>query len=329
MSWERDPLWAKSKLFIENAFACPRDEPNFGLWCAFGLELLARAAIASVSPTLLAEPDRDHKHLLHALNRGSERVPRKSISTAQVLSFCQHLFPEFTPEDQQSANALVNRRNDELHTGAAAFEQYTTQQWIAGFYRCCRALCIPLGESLESLLGQDEATVAEQVLQQTENEVKQRVQNLISAHRKVFQGRSEEQQQAAAKSAEDTANRLAYQRHHRVVCPACNNKATVQGTPFGSENVTHTADEIIVKRPVIPNTFACAACDLKLNGYAELIAANLGDQYTRTTTFSPDEYYGLVDPENPDAMQELLSEALANNPDIINEYLHAQEYDNE
>ena len=103
----------------------------------------------------------------------------------------------------------------------------------------------------------------------------------------------------------------------------------MQGTPFGSENVTQTDDEIVVKRAVVPHTFACSVCNLKLNGYAELNAANLGDQYTRTTTFSPDEYYGLIDPENPDAIQELVAEALANNPDMIFEYIDMQEYDNE
>ena len=82
MSWERDPLFAKSRLFFGRAFDLPRDDPQFGLWCAFGLELLARAALASVSPTLLAEPDDDHKHLLHSLGRGAERSSGKSIGSA-------------------------------------------------------------------------------------------------------------------------------------------------------------------------------------------------------------------------------------------------------
>jgi hypothetical protein len=63
-----------------------RDDPFFGLWCSFGLEILARAAIANISPVLLAEPDRDHRYLLHALGRGSERIERKSIDTACVLN---------------------------------------------------------------------------------------------------------------------------------------------------------------------------------------------------------------------------------------------------
>ena len=319
MSWERDPLWTKSKLFFEYAFDCPREDPRFGLWCAMGVELLARAAVASVSPTLLAESDRDHKYLLHALNRGSERVPRRSIATSQVLSLCQTLFSDFTSDDQQAANALVNRRNDELHTGAAAFAEYTTQKWIAGFYRSCRSLCEALGESLESLFGADEANVAEHVLKETENEVKQRVASLIAAHRKVFEALSDKQREAAAKAATEAADKLAFQRHHRVTCPACNSKAAVQGAPFGPENITNDEDEIVIKQAVVPHTFSCTACNLKVDGYAELNAANLGDQYTRKSTYTPEEYYGLIDPENTDAIQELVDEYIRN----------MEEYDNE
>jgi hypothetical protein len=117
MSWERDPLWAKARLFFQRAFSESRDDPAFGLWCSLGLEILARTALASISPTLLAEPDREHKYLLHALGRGSERTPRKSIGAVQVLSLCLDLFPEFTKDELTASLALVNRRNEELHSG--------------------------------------------------------------------------------------------------------------------------------------------------------------------------------------------------------------------
>ena len=85
MAWDRDSLWAKACVYMERAFNESKNDPLFGLWAALGLELLARSAVSHVSPTLLADPDRDHKQLLHALGRGSERVPKKSLGSAQVL----------------------------------------------------------------------------------------------------------------------------------------------------------------------------------------------------------------------------------------------------
>ena len=304
MSWERDPLWAKARLFFERAFSEERDGPIFGLWCSFGLELLARAALSSVSPTLLAEPDAEHKFLLIALNRGAERTPRKSIGIAQVLNLCRQLFREFTDEDLKVALAIVNRRNEELHSGAAAFEEYAARQWLASFYHACQSLCTVLGEPLTALFGEEEAKAASLMVLQNQNDVKQRVMSSISAYRKVFEGKPEEERLRVKALAEERGNKLATQKHHRVTCPACQCTATVQGTSFGKETVFNRDGEITVRQPVSPTDFACPACELGLHGYAELDVAGLGGQYTRTTTYSPEEYYGLVREEDLEAYVE-------------------------
>jgi hypothetical protein len=93
----------------------------------------------------------------------------------------------------------------------------------------------------------------------------------------------------------------------------------VQGEAFGPEYVSHDNGEIVVRTAVSPKGFSCSACGLKLDGYAELDAAELGGQYTRRTRYSPQEYYGLIDPESEDMSE------------YINSYLAdmAGEYDNE
>jgi len=79
---------------------------------------------------IVGEPDPEHRFLLHALNRGSERTPRRSIGTGQVFSLCRTLFDDFSETDLKAALALVNRRNDELHSGAAAFDEYPPKYWL-------------------------------------------------------------------------------------------------------------------------------------------------------------------------------------------------------
>jgi hypothetical protein len=317
MSWERDPLWAKARLFVERAIEFQRDDPFFGLWCSFGLEALARAAIANISPVLLAEPDRDHKYLLHAIGRGSERIARKSIDTARILNLCLELIESFTKDHLTVCLALVNRRNEELHTGEAAFAAYQTNQWIAGFYSACNSLCVSLGESLESLFGEDEAKVARTVLEGDRNATKQRVLSKISSHKTVFQSKSEQEREKTLADAEKEANSLAYQGYHRVKCPACGGTAIVKGTAFGKENVSDEDGDIVVRQAVSPTLFSCSACQLKLEGYAELEVCGLGGYYTRRTTFTPSEYYGLIEPDDL--------------PYHIEEYLadNMREYDNE
>jgi hypothetical protein len=321
MSWERDPLWAKARLFFERAFNELHDDSLFGFWCSLGLELLARAAVASVSPTLLAEPDDEHKNLLHALNRGADGTQRKSIGTARVLGLCRTLFKsEFTKEDHTLAMALVNRRNDELHTGGAPFDEFPSRQWLKGFYHACRSLANVMEESLESLFGEEEGAAATEILNEAQSEVTQRVQSAIAAHRKVFQTKAQNVREAMAIEAETEGERLSYARHHRVACPACGCVATVTGEVFGSEHISHEESSIVGRQSVSPQSFACLGCGLALEGYSELEAAQLGGHYTRTTEYSPEEYYGLVDPDDIDPSG------------YIEEYLKScreEEYDNE
>jgi hypothetical protein len=246
--------------------------------------------------------------LLHALNRGSERTPRRSIGSTQVLRLCRTLFSDFTEEDFNAALALTNRRNEELHSGAAAFDEYRSSQWLVGFYGACRSLCTAMVESLVSLFGEDEATIATGILAETQKGVLHRVQTSIAAHRKVFQDKSSEERETAMKKAEDLGSQLAVQRHHRVKCPACQCVATLQGTPFGKENVTQSDGKIVVKQPVSPTSFSCSACGLKLQSYAEVAAADLGGHYMQTTTYSPEEYYGLI---HPDDLESHVEEYLA------------------
>jgi transcription elongation factor Elf1 len=319
MIWERDPLWAKAKLFFDRAFEQSADDPLYGLWCSLGLELLARAAIASVSPALLAEPDREHKNLLQALGVGPKLSAPKSISIAQVLAQCQNLFVNFTKEDFLASMALINRRNAEFHSAEAAFDSYPSKQWLPSFYHACSSLVEVLNETLESLMGTEQARVAAEVLKQSKDSVQNRVSATIAAHKGDFEAKEFDERCAAIEAAHKQTARLVYERHHKVICPACGSDAVVEGDAFGAKKLDHEDDEIVVRQSVSPRVFNCFACGLKLSGYAELDAADLGGTYTRRTSFSPEEYYGLIDPETAD-MSEYVDKYLAE---------MGAEYDNE
>ncbi|MFI5073233.1 MAG: hypothetical protein ACHP8A_20380 [Terriglobales bacterium] len=300
MSWDRDPLWAKARLFFERASG--RDDAEFGLWCSMGLELLARAAVASISPTLLADPDKDQKYLLYALKRGSEKNPR-SIAMTQVLNLCGKLFPEFSPEIHTNVSALISRRNDELHSGNGAFQEYATRYWLTPFYRACDVLARAMGESLDTLFLPEEAAEAKRVLAESTQEVKTKVDREIGMHKGEFGKKTEEERTAATEKSKQEGEKLSHEKFHRVTCPSCGSVALVQGDLFGKETVTDIDGEIQVRQSVSPRILACSACGLKLSGYAELDAAGFGGSYSRTTTFSPEDYYGLVDPRDIDEEQ--------------------------
>lgn len=306
MSWQRDALWAKAVLFMSRAISEDREDDAFGLWAAMGLELLARATVAKVSPLLLAEPERDQRNVLHHFGFGSGTP--KSLATAQVLTLCRTLAPDFTEDEFKAASALINRRNDELHTGEAAFSSFPTQAWLPGFYRCCKILSEFQGESLETLFGAEEAKAAAEILKKIEEGILGKVKGLIAAHAKVFAGKDSDEQKRLADDAGKQGLSLAHHGHHRVKCPSCSSVATVQGDDFGGERVEHGDGVITVRQSVVPMRFACPACELKLAGYTELLAAGVADHFTRRTEYSPEEYYELIDPNDSDQMRKFMRE---------------------
>lgn len=286
---------------MQRAAAQDKESPEFGLWASFGLELLARATVAKTSPALLADPDKDQKNLLHALGISSSHSP-KSIPINQVLSLCRILVPAFTEEEFKAASALLNRRNEELHTGVAAFATFPLQSWMGAFFRCSKILAEHQGESLTSLFGTEEASVAEGILVKAEASVTSNVKSAISAHLKVFNAKDFLEREELANKAQTESERLSHRGHHRVTCPSCGCTATVQGTTYGGERLEHKDDMIIVRESVIPTKFSCTACGLKLASYQELVAANVGDHFTHRSEYSPSDYYELVDPNDREAM---------------------------
>ncbi|MEI6848364.1 MAG: hypothetical protein WCK32_10185 [Chlorobiaceae bacterium] len=318
MSWERDPLFTKARLFFQNAFNTHRDDSSFGLWCSLGLELLARATLAPVSPTLLAQPDQAQKYLLHVVHKESELQFPKSIIASQVFELCNRIFPEFSEEDRKVAVALLNVRNAELHSGAAAFKEYNSSKWLAGFYHACRSLANALEESLEDLFGEQEAKFAQDLLAENRDNVKKEVLGAINKHKSLFETKPQSDKETAKLEAEKLGQELSTKRHHRVTCPACGCTATVKGRPFGKEHVTHDESyEIIVKQAVSPTEFSCPACSLKLTTYAQLETAGCGDPYTRKNTYSAAEYYGLIETDDLDSY---LAEYLASQAEDFREY---------
>ncbi|WP_313458960.1 hypothetical protein [Stenotrophomonas sp.] len=302
MSWSKQALWTKAVLFMGRAAAEDREGQVYPLWAAMGLEILARAAVSNVSPLLLADPERDHRNTLYALGFGG--VAPKSIGTVQVLSLCKTLIAGFTEEEYKVASSLAGRRNEELHSGEAAFATFPVQSWLPGFFRCCLVLSESMGESLDSLLGVDEAKEAREVLGDSEQNIMAAVKASIAAHAKVFTEKDADERAKLSAQAQKLGDDLSHQGHHRVKCPACDSVAVVQGEDVGRQRVEHGENGITVRQAVLPTRFSCVACGLKLNGYQALRAAGVADHFTRKTSFSPQDYYELIDPEDEDAMHE-------------------------
>lgn len=132
--WSKESLFAKAQLYAE-AMSDHRDSDwQFGLWSAFVLEMLIRAAVSNVSPVLLAD-SRDWNNLLFALEKPSKKVKfvAKSASISDLIQRIEDLSDGFAREHSNFCASHVTRRNSEVHSGSMPFENLGSSSWLPMF----------------------------------------------------------------------------------------------------------------------------------------------------------------------------------------------------
>jgi hypothetical protein len=296
--WDEQLLWAKAQLYLTEAYEYERDNWLFPFWCTLSLEMIARCAVSHVHPVLLASAnDRDCSNLLYALSHPDKMgsTAPKSIEISEVLARCEQLIPSFTKEHQRFCVGLMGRRNEELHSGGMPFSDLNLHKWLPRYYECCSILLDSLGQTLENLIGKEEASAANKMIAALNDEAAKEVQGEIKAFKKVWESKTPEQKQSATALADVSATRT---QGHVVECPACSSRALLRGEEVSSLQDEIGENEIISRRVMLPTSFECSACGLSIQGHNKLHAAGLSDTYTKTSRHDPIEYYGLY--EEPD-----------------------------
>lgn len=298
--WSADAFLTKAQRHAQEMMSHSPDDWQFGLASTFVLEFLARAALAKISPVLLADP-KDWNNTYFALGRtptAPKFIPR-SIDVSSVLVRLREILPTFTPEQEGFAAQHMNRRNEEVHTGSTPFDGVKTN-WLAAFYQTCKILLNSLGEQLALLVGPAEAKVAESLITASRDESAKTVMKAIAAHKMVWESKDPAEQKKATAQASTWATR---QAGHRVACPSCGNDALLIGTPI-SEPLRKIDEDLIVEtQQYLPAKFECIACQLKIAGLSQLSACGLGTPYKATSTYDwadyfADQYGGYEDDNN-------------------------------
>jgi len=311
--WSAESLLAKAVLYVEQMEAQAPDDWRFGFWSSLSLELLCRAALAHISPVLLADA-REWHNLLHALGHQptAKKFSPNTVGTKDVTGRLSELLPTFTKELLGFCTQHIERRNAELHTGELAFTAIGTASWLPWFYSVCQVLLESMGKELADFVSDPGSAKA--MIESLEDAAAKAVQQDINAHSKVWSNKSDTDRQASMTQAIAWATR---QRGHRVTCPACHSPALVQGTASGDVATTVVDYEVTQRQGVIPSSFECIACGLRILGLSKLAAAGLGDAFAETSTYTPEEFFDL---HTEDELEEARRQGQPAYEDDFNEY---------
>lgn len=289
--WSSDALFSKALIYVGKMESTQLDDPDYGLWSSLSLEFLARAALSHISPTLLADAHswrNVHFSLGHEVTM--KGFSPKSIGIKEVFIRLNEITSSFNNEILGYCSQHIERRNAELHTGEMAFSELKNSLWLSRYYKSCQSLLEIMNKKIEDLF--DMPNVALDAIKSLSDEAGKSVKQDIAAYKKVWSDKGEEEKIKCQEQASIWATR---QKGHRVTCPVCESSALLQGSPSSPIKTTtdQEQDIVIQKQAMMPISFECVSCGLKISGYSRLNACGLGDSYMTTTTFTIAEFYNL------------------------------------
>lgn len=287
--WSSEALTIKATRYAELMLEQSRDDWQFGFWSALCLEMILRGAVAHVSPTLLADA-KDWNNILFALGKkgSTGKLSPKSIDATEVISRLESLVPNFNRELANFCVLHLQRRNAELHSGVLPFDGLNTSTWLPQFYAACSVLLNAQDMPLDEVFGLEEAKIAFTLIEAIKDEAAKTVKGTINAHKIIWENKSDNEREKLEKQSEVTASRAL---GHRVDCPSCESVALLHGSPAGTESSVYKDGLIITRQPMLPSSFECVACGLKIIGYSKLNACGFGGTFTSTSYTDPVDYF--------------------------------------
>lgn len=290
-----EALLAKSKLMAKRSVEAKNEgqETDCQLWAAGALELLAKAQLSGIHPSLIVEADNTNS-LLEA-NGISTGTPVRTIGAAVAYARLKHTVPQFSTPVFEECKKLAERRNAELHSGDAACAAMPYEAWEGDFWNAADLILKSMDTDLQEWLGAD-AKAPRALLkahrQAEANAAKQRVKHHVSEFKKTEKGKLGKEKFSLL--VEETKNlpidikafHYFYANYWHHKCPACK----TYGVAAGDEDWEDLAEDqseashgyLIVERAYTPSEFHCPTCKLSLVGDTAVNSADIKEPHIET-----------------------------------------------
>jgi hypothetical protein len=300
-----EALHAKSLVYIRRAFRAKNsgDADEYQLWASLALELLGKAALAKISPALIADPS--HHESLFAACGVHLGTDFKSISAKTLFLRLPHISKGFDSQVQKFCEQVALQRNAELHSGESPFLSLLPEVWDQRYWYAISVLLDAQGRTLEEWLGAEEAAAPMEVLEGAQHAVNQVVAERIERAKASF-AKSYPNAARREELIQESASVLPWS-HYKLFnsirdgfgkqeCPACGATGVIGGLLW-DEVVSEEQDPDdptveIVDLTYLSGEFHCLTCGLALEGRREVIAAGLPDEFydrdERERSFEPE-----------------------------------------
>lgn len=299
----KEGLLGKSKVYVQRAFRAKHagDLDEYQLWLSLALELLGKAALSSIHPSLVADPT--HLESMFAASGFNVGTDIKTIPAKALYIRLGHLSKRFDTKVKDFCDAISLRRNAELHSGEVPFQGMRLEAWESRFWHAAQIVLDLLNSSLEEWIGIDRAKAPKKLVQEAAAAAIHAAIERVTQAREHFSKRPKRDREAAIRESMTRHSfhypalfTLASDSEWEVECPACQARAFIAGVSYGEEVLEEEPGdsgwEEAVEKYYGGEEFRCPVCDLHLDSRTEIAAVGLDPDHmeveTRVREYEPD-----------------------------------------
>lgn len=275
------------------------DREVFALHAATAFEHLAKARLAHIHPSLIAD-GRDFQSLLHAcgnarLVKQPDRGP-KSITLSEAIVRVAQIDTQVRPHTG-ALKLLADARNGVAHIGQET--EGLDRTVVVPFARSCEVLLPALGLTRETFWG-DYLQTIDARLSTAVNEAHVRVTDKITRAKSAFEQRfGAHEEGIAGELLTLILENYNFDKYHGRLteCPACGTEALQTGydeveweVDVEYEGPDEFSTNGYPRVTVVSEGLRCGACGLELDGVDELRAADVDTEWEVTDADAADFY---------------------------------------
>lgn len=298
--YDPDTLWIKARLFTHRAMDGDREFEEQAFWASAAFELLGKAALAKVSPILIANPNPDGHSVLVASGLLAPDEKFHTIPAHTLWSRCRRAFKPFNDKEALYISAV---RNDYLHAGTVGTEG-TPEVWWPRYWAQVAILVSHLDREMEELVGATGAGIVATYLEVNREGQKRRLEALIERARTRLALHESGSLSAVLERTWDAFSPYSMSHSTSQDCPACGAAGVISGDEklesraehFGVRYGDHEYEDVTIWDSIASEIFSCDHCHLELNDSGLLEAA--GCELSFEVEGDPATYYDAPEYDN-------------------------------
>jgi hypothetical protein len=299
--WDSEALWMKARLFINRAMDADREFEEQAFWAAAALELLGKAALARISPMLIAHPDDDGRSILIASGALDSAGSFNSVQAKAIWSRCARLFRTF---NEVEAKKIAAGRNEYIHSSGIGFDSIPAAQWWPRYWAQAFILIEHLDQTVTDFVGSARSSLVEVYLAANKQYLERRLATLVERATSLLSRHRSGSLSARQESAWQVFPISYFKYTGTRLCPACGSDGRIGGEEVLDSHVEYAAryssdpfDALgSITLDIAPDEFSCPTCHLVLDEPELLSEAGLDEAFEADG--DPEDFYDGPEYEN-------------------------------